>query len=683
MLTSYNWIKDYIKGKLPNANKLANLFAMHAFEVEEIRESKDDWLLDIDVLPNRAHDCLSHIGIARECAAITNLEFKPPIVKIKEERKIKTSDLLEIDVREEICTRYTARIIKGIKVGPTTGKIKERLESLGLQSINNVVDILNYVMLETGQPLHAFDFDKLEGKKKKKIIVRKAKRGEQINALDDNQYKLANDILIIADSKDPLAIAGIKGGKKASITKETKNIIIESANFDMLAIRRTRQKLALQTDASLRFEHEPDPNLTLSAINRATQMVNDICGGKITKEIIDVHSREVLPEEIKLSLDKVKKVLGLEITKKEVIQILKRLELEILESKQNNLLVEIPTFRRDLHIPEDLIEEIGRIYGFGKIPAKVPSILAVLPEKNIEVFWEEKCKNILKEAGFSEIYGYSFVSDKDIKNYHFNQKNLIEVKNPISIEQKYLRPSLIPGLLRNSKENLKNFSNIKIFELGKIYRDLKIAEKRSISGVLIRPESNSKNFFRLKGVMDLLFEKLGISNIWYDEFEATPEDSELSIWKPGARAEIKSGNIEIGFLGEIHSKVLDKLNIPNEVIVFDIDFERLQRICSEEHEYQPISKFPEAVRDLAILIPTNVKVAEVLNIIDCAGGNLVRDVDLFDVYEGSGISEQKKNLAFHIIYQAKDRTLNKEEINNLHQKIINKLEENPSWEVRK
>ena len=292
----------------------------------------------------------------------------------------------------------------------------------------------------------------------------------------------------------------------------------------------------------------------------------------------------------------------------------------------------------------------------------------------------------MKEAGFSEVYNYSFISEKDIKNCYFAQRNLIEVKNPISIEQKYLRPSLIPGLLNNLKKNLKNFSDIRIFELGKMYRDSKVLEKRSLTGALIESGSNSENFFRLKGVIDLLFEKLGISDIWYDEFEATPEDSELSIWKPGARAEIKSGDLEIGFLGEIHPKVLEELGISNEVVVFDFDFEKLQELCSEEHEYQPISKFPAAVRDLAVLIPREVKVVQVLNVINNAGGCLVRDVDLFDVYEGSGISnvsEDKKNLAFHVIYQAEDRTLNKEEISNLHQKIINALEKNPSWEIRK
>lgn len=687
MLTSYNWLKDYIEGKLPKANKLADILALHAFEVEEVRKIEKDWLLDIDVLPNRAHDCLSHLGIARECAAITDLKFKEPVIKIKEDEKIKTSDFLAVEVRDKnACRRYTARVIKGIKVKPSYGKVKERLESLGLQSINNVVDILNYVMLETGQPLHAFDFDKLEGPKKKKIIVRSAERGEKINALDDNQYKLRRDILVIADEKDPLAIAGIKGGRKAMITEETKDIIIESANFDMLAIRRARQKLTLQTDASLRFEHEPDPNLTLLAITRASQMVQDVCGGKIAKGTVDVYPQKILPGKIKLDLNQVEKVLGLKIAKKEIIEILKRLELEILETKENNLLVKIPTFRRDLSIPEDLIEEIGRIYGFGRIPAKVPYVLAAPPEKNLEVFWEERCKDIMKEAGFSEVYNYSFISEKDIKNCYFAQRNLIEVKNPISIEQKYLRPSLIPGLLNNLKKNLKNFSDIRIFELGKIYRDSKVLEKRSLTGALIESGSNSESFFRLKGVIDLLFEKLGISDIWYDEFEATPEDSELSIWKPGARAEIKSGDLEIGFLGEIHPKVLEELGISNEVVVFDFDFEKLQELCSEEHEYQPISKFPAAVRDLAVLIPREVKVVQVLNVINNAGGYLVRDVDLFDVYEGSGISnvsEDKKNLAFHIIYQAEDKTLNKEEISNLHQKIINALEKNPSWEIRK
>ncbi len=685
MLISYNWLKDYLKGRLARPEKLAEILTLHSFEIEEVKKTGKDWLLDIDVLPNRAHDCLSFIGIAREVAAITDLTFKEPSYAVKEDKKIKTPHFIRVEVKDrKACPRYTARVIIDVKIKPSPREIHQRLKSLGLQPINNVVDILNYVMLETGQPLHAFDFDKLEGlKSKKQIIVRKAKSTEKINALDDKKYKLDKDILIIADRKNPLAIAGVKGGRKAEISKSTKTIVIESANFEMKVIRRARQKLNLQTDASLRFEHEPDPNLTILAINRASQLIQKIVGGKIAKGVIDIYPKKVLTKRIKLNLRQVEKLLGIEIAQSRILKIFKDLEFKILESKNNILVVEIPSFRRDLSIPEDLIEEIGRVYGFGKIPSQVPQVLAVPPKRNENIFWEGICKDILKEAGFSEVYNYSFISEKDAQNSSFDKKSLIEVENPISIEQKYLRPSLIPNLLKNVKENLKYFPEIKIFELGKIYKKAKVLEKRALTGVMAKSTLGSEDFYRAKGIIDLLFQKLGITSVWYDDFKQTPEESKISIWQIKKSAEIKVNHTEVGFLGEIRTEILEKLDIPKKVVIFDLDFEKLQKLCAEEHEYQPISRFPAAVRDLAILIPREVKVVEVLNKINSVGGSLIRDVDLFDIYEGEGIAQGRKNLAFHIIYQAEDRTLKKEEIDKLQQKIIKALEKIPDWEVRK
>ncbi len=685
MLISYNWLKDYLKGRLARPEKLAEILTLHSFEIEEVKKTGKDWLLDIDVLPNRAHDCLSFIGIAREVSAITSLNFKEPSYLVKEDKKIKTADFVSVEVKDKkACLRYAARVVADVKIKPSPREIQQRLKALGLQPINNVVDILNYVMLETGQPLHAFDFDKLEGlKSKKQIIIRKAKSAEKISALDDKKYKLDKDILIIADQKGPLAIAGIKGGKKAEITKSTKTIVIESANFEMKAIRRARQKLNLQTDASLRFEHEPDPNLTISAINRASQLIQKIAGGKITKGVIDIYSKKVLAKRIKLNLNQVEKLLGIKIAQSRILKIFKKLNFQVTEDGSLQLVVEIPNFRQDLSIPEDLIEEIGRVYGFGKIPSQVPQVLAVPPKRNENIFWEGICKDILKEAGFSEVYNYSFLSQKDVQNFSFGKKDLLEVENPISIEQKYLRPSLVPSLLKNVKENLKYFPEIKIFELGKIYKKAKVLEKRALTGLISKSTSGPEDFYRAKGIVDLLFQKLGITNIWYDDFKQTPEESKISIWQIKRCAEIKVDHTEVGFLGEIRREILEKLDIPKKVVVFDLDFEKLQKLCAEEHEYQPISRFPAAVRDLAILIPREVKVVEILNKINSIGGPLIRDIDLFDIYEGEEIPQGKKNLAFHIIYQAKDRTLKKEEIDKLQQKIIKALEKIPDWEVRK
>jgi len=379
---------------------------------------------------------------------------------------------------------------------------------------------------------------------------------------------------------------------------------------------------------------------------------------------------------IKLDLDYLERLLGIKIPVKEIKDIFKRLGFQL--SEQGSLMiVKIPTRRLDINIPEDLIEEVGRIYGYQRIPSTFPMAALISPKRNLDIFWEDLSKNILKEAGFTEVYNYSFLSQKEADL--FNSQNLIEVENPISFDYQYLRPSLIPNLLKNVKENQKNFKEIKIFELGKIFKfgKEKLEEKRMLTGLI-----NGEAFYQAKGIIDLLLNKLGISNIWYDQYKATPGESKISIWHPKKCAEIKIDHQEIGFLGEISPKILEDLKIQNKAVLFDLDFEKLMKSVSEEHEFRPISKYPAAIRDISILIPRDVLVEDVLNKIEITGGPLVRDVDLFDIYEGEEIPEGKKSLAFHIIYQAEDRTLSSEEIDQIQKKIIKSLEEE-EWEVRK
>ena len=704
MLFSYNWLQSFFKKKLPKPEKLAEILALHSFEVEEVKRVRKDWALDIDVLPNRAPDCFSHLGITREISAILNYKLGIGEWKLTEDKNLKAKDFVSVEVKpRQACPRYTARVITDVKVGPSPKWIRDRLEVCGLRPINNVVDIANYVMLETGQPLHAFDGEKLEGQK---IIIRFAKEREKIVTLDEEKYDLDEDILVIADEKSPVAIAGIKGGKLPEIDNKTKIVVLESANFNPKVIRKGSKTIDLKTDASWRFEHGIDPNLTEIGINRAAFLIQKIAKGNVAKGLIDFYPKKVLPKRIRLDFDYVKSLLGREIPKKEIINILKRLDFKITGVRPLQIEVEVPTFRLDISIPEDLIEEIGRIYGYQRIKATFPTVSLIPPKRNLDIFWENVIKNILKEAGLTEVYNYSFVSPEQFSIFnsqfskvvdelrsssHFANARVIEVENPISEKQKYLRPSLIPNLLKNVQKNQKNFREIRIFELGKIFQAPR-TEKRMLTGLI-----TGDAFYQMKGVIDSLLQKIGISNIWYDEFEATPEDSnppatlpskgrapsKISIWHPKICAEIKVDHEEIGFLGEISQKILGDLEIEGKLVVFDIDFEKLQRLSSEETIYQPISRYPAAVRDIAVLVPPEVRVEEVLNKIETAAGILVRDVDLFDIYEGEELPEGKKNLAFHIIYQAKDRTLSSKEIDEIQDKIIKALEEELEWEVRK
>jgi len=678
MIFSYNWIKDYIKKKTPPAKKLAELLTKHFAEVEEIKKLGGDFTLDIDVRPNRASDCFSHLGIARECCVILNSEFNPPTggqnSEFIEDKNLRAKDFVSVEIKDkDTCPRYTARVISGVRVASSPKWIQERLKVCGLRPINNIVDTVNYVMLETGQPLHAFDGEKLEGRK---IIVRFARNRERILTLDEQKFELGPDILVIADDKKPIAVAGIKGGKIPEIDKKTNIIVLESANFTSQVIRRGSRRLNLRTDASLRFEHGISPDLTEFAANRAAYLIQKIAGGKIAKGLLDFYPKKIPPKIIRLELDYVKELLGIDISKKEISNILKRLDFKTKEIKKNTFQVSIPVRRLDIALPEDLIEEIGRIKGYEKIEAVFPLSSLVPYKRNLDIFWENLIKNILKEAGFTEVYNYSFFGEKEQKLFNFNKNNLIEVENPINIEQKYLRKSLIPNLLKNVEKNLRYVDEIRIFELGKIFK-MKSEEKRMLTGLII-----GDKFYELKGMIDLLLNKLGISEIYYSEHKPIPEDSEMAVGHPKKLAEIKVNNEIIGFLGEISPGILDKLEIKEKIVYFDIDFEKLSKLSSEEHEYRPISRFPAAVRDIAVLVPRRVKVSEVLNKINTAGGNLIRDIDLFDMYEGAELPQGKKNLAFHIIYQAENKTLSAEEIGKLQKKIIKALEKNYQWQVR-
>ena len=689
MIFSYNWLQSFFDKRLPNPKKLGELLTLHSFEVQKIEKKENDWVFDIDITPNRV-DCFSHLGIAKECGAILNSKLKTQ--KSKPQSKTKNLDIknfITIEVKSKTdCPRYTGKVILGVKVKPSPKWLKERLISCGVLPINNIVDATNYVMLELGQPLHAFDLDKIKGENAKsqipnnvkKIIIRRARKGEKIEALDDKTYILNENILVIADKEGPIAIAGIKGGKRAQISEETQNIFIESANFNPILIRKGQRELKLKTDASLRFEHGLDPNMTEMALLRVTSLIQEIAGGKVLAGEVDYYPQKVKPWTVNLNIKKLQKVLGIEIPPNKVLEILKRLGLEIKKRKKDIIVVGIPTIRKDLQIEEDLIEEIGRIYGYQHIPPIVPKTVLRLPEKEDALVWVSKVRRILKELGFVEVYNYSFVSEKDKQK--LNLVKLIELENPVSDEFKYLRPSLLINLIKNIQENQKNFKQFKLFEIGKIFyqQKEKLFEKRMLSGVIF---GEKEGFYLIKGIVDSLLEQFGISDVFYDEYQPTPEDSLCSFWHIRKSAEIKVSNKKIGFLGEISKKVASLYEIKSEICAFDIDFDKLAKLAFEEQEYLPISKYPAAVRDIAILTPLDTKVADVMNIIYGAGGRLLKDIDLFDIYMGEEIPEGKKNLAFHLIFQSDKKTLSSEEVDRLLNKIIQAIEENPEWEVRR
>lgn len=673
MKFSYNWLQDFFVRKLPKAEALAELLTLHCFEVEAVEKKGADFIFDLDITPNRA-DCFSHKGLALEISAVTGLKLKKEKFDLKENKGLKIKDLVKVELKDKSdCLRYTGRLIKDVKVAPSPKELQERLRNLGLEPINNIVDAANYIMLETGQPLHAFDFDKIKGDK---IIVRRAELGEEMAALDDNSYKLDKDILVIADAKKPLAIAGIKGGKSSGIDKNTRDVFLEAANFDPVLIRKASQKLSLRTDASLRFEHGLDPELTEKAVDRLASLIQELAKGKVILGRVDQYPKKISNRKIKFGFDKTEKLLGLKISKKESKTILKRLGFSV----DNKDFVSIPSFRRDIEIEEDLVEEVGRIHGYNNLEEHFPKLALIPAERNDKVFWQRKVRDFLKENGFTELYNYSFVSKEQAHNFG---GPLVELKNPYSKELYYLRPNLLLNLLIAFKENSKNFNELRLFELGNVFRSQQkgINEETNLAGLI---SAKAGDFYTLKGLIDGLLDSLSLAESFYDDFGATPDESEMIYWDLKHSAEIKvAENKEVGFIGRISDLALKHLGIKGEVFAFEIDFDKLWELATEENEYQPISKFPSAVRDISLLVPRGVKVAEVLNVLNRAGGKLLKDVDLFDIFEGENLPEGKKNLAFHLIFQAEDRTLSSEAIDELQKKIIRALERKNSWQVRR
>jgi len=649
MKFSYNWLQSIIIKKLPNPKELADIITIRFFEVESVERLKNDWIIDIDVLPNRAGDCLSHIGVAKEIAIILNSKIRKEALKLREVSR-NAKDLVSVEVLDSLnCNRYTARVMINISVAESPKWIKERLESCGIQSINNVVDIANYVMLEMGQPLHIFDLDKLSNKE---IVVRMSKAGEKITTLDNNNFVLNKNILLITDNKDPLAIAGIKGGKKAEIDLKTKNIVIESANFNRTSIRKTSAQLKLRTDASLRFEHGLDPNMTNIAIDRTAQMIQEICSGQIAKGIIDIYPNKNKPKKIDLNLTKVQKVLGITIKADKIKKIINDLDLKIISSKKDNLLIEVPTIRQDITIAEDIIEEIGRILGYDKIKSELPSLPITLPIKNKDFFWKNEIKELLKSAGLTEVYNSSFLSQEQFETFKY--VDLMEIEKPATIDQQYLKPSLIPNLIKNIEFNSKFFEEIEIFEIGSVFSKSREEEHFAVA-------LKNKTFFDAKSILELVAGRMNL--------ELSFKLTENNLFDNSA--EVFLGSEKIGILG-----------YNSNLSIFEVNFDKMKKLAVNKRQYCPIPKFPESSRDLAIIVPKEITYENIVNEIKKANIRLLEDISLFDIYSDDKLPKESKSMALRLIYRA-NRTLTSEEVNEMHSKIIKHIEKNNNWIVRK
>ena len=675
MKFSHAIIQEYIDKKLPEPQKLAELLTLRAFEVENLRKVGQDYVYDIDILPNRAHDALSHIGVAREAAVLTGAKLKFKLSPLT--AKTGKVDGISVEVKDKnLCPRYTAAVVYNVNVGNSPKWLAIRLAALGVKPINNIVDAVNYAMMVTGQPLHAFDYDKIKGGR---ILVRMAKNGEIIEALDDKAYILEEDMLVIADTAGPLAIAGIKGGKRAEVSAGTKTLVLESANFDAFSIRHTSEALGLETDAGKRFINEVPIAFAAEGLAFAVQLIKKVAGGKDSGYFIDTLTKLPSQRVAAIRTSYTNTMLGANISQKAISDTLKSLGFYLKKKDKDTLIITIPRWRLDIEREEDLVEEVGRVLGYENIKDAPPVSALVAPKRNVENYWRRRMRDFLANVGFNEIYSPAFVSARMVESWGFDKNNLWEVENPISSELQYLAPSLAPQVSRESLSNLRFFERVRVFEIAEAFARTKAGlEEQCLVITSATKDTDPKYFYELKGTVIQLLNSMGISDIWFDDALTVKEQAELSYLHVSRRAQIKVGDNIYGYIGQIHPRLAGG----GTVMLCELSVSKIAREAEGESQYLPVSNFPEAVRDISILVPRVARIGDVMRTIDDAGGALLRDVDLFDYYENPEMKRDEKSIAFHLVFQAQDRTLTSSEVDKLMEKIIKAVEGEPAWTVR-
>jgi len=635
-----------------------------------------DTIFDLEVTPNRP-DCLSVLGIARELSALTRQSLRCPETDY-EERGVPIEGQVSVDIAApDLCPRYCASLIKGVKIADSPRWLQQRLLACGMRPINNVVDVTNYVMLEYGQPLHAFDYDRIKGKK---IIVRRANSGETLVSLDGVERVLSGGMLVIADAERSVAIAGIMGGANSEVTERTTSVLLEAANFDSASIHTTSRKLSLITDASTRFERGICPELTLPAIKRATRMIIQLAGGEAAEGVIDVYPGKQDRKPVLLSTDDIKRILGIELGVDRVVEVLTSLGFDCKPADSaSQIRVSAPFWRSDIHQAVDLVEEVARIVGYDAIPTTMLS--GSLPSQNPEpiIGFKRKLRDNLTSYGFYEVITYSVTSLELLKRLLPEPRAVdpmpLRVANPMTVEQEYLRPNLRAGLLAALSSNRRHEDGgIRLFELGRVYLpqpDGLPNESEVLCGILSGPRQEEWwqgdgglfDFFDVKGVVESLLGRLGV--------EAGFEESSDESLHPSKQAAVVIAGTRVGIVGEVHPKVSQAFEISGTVYLFEIELGALLPLTTGHRMFQPIPRFPAVVRDIALVIGVEIPHRKVLDVIKSSP--LVRDVTLFDVYTGGQVPPGKKSLAYRLVFQSPTHTLTDEEVNRVQQQIIDEL----------
>ena len=641
-----------------------------------------DRTLDVDLTPNRP-DCLSIIGIAREIAAIQNTPLVLPKAAGDETANGEINRKTSVTIQApEHCPRYTARLIEKITVAASPFWLQERLRSVGLRPINNIVDITNYVMMETGQPLHAFDFDRLVGRK---IVVRTARSGETFQTLDNKNHVLADDMLLICDGEKPVAIAGVMGGSNSEIEENTGRVLLESATFSPTSIRKTAKRLGINTDASHRFERGVDPEGALFAANRAARMIAEICGGSLVEGVIDVHPGKKIRESIPLRMEETNRVLGTDIDPKQAKILLESIGFTASENTDGTMAVLPPSFRVDVTRAIDLMEEIARLYGYNNIPTTFPRITPQSKKPETKPIRRNKIRALMTALGFSEAVNYSFVDSRVADNLNLPQNDIrrksVPILNPLSEDQTEMRTMVLPGLLKNMNKNLsQQVNDLKLFEIAKIFinHDPKDLPEEIEFGCGLWTGSRHQpswhdnktacDFFDMKGAVEAVFSALNLPV----RFTRLPRDK-CYYTRPGYSASIEMGETTLGLVGELHPAVLKQYNLKQTAYIFEINLDLLYPCISDAVSAAPLPKYPWVQRDFTLIVDRGLESQTILDQILRLDEPLVESVNLFDMFEGKQIPEGKKSISFRIRYRSENKTLADEDINVVHKAIADKI----------
>ena len=655
-----------------------------------------DTLIEVDLTPNRP-DCTSVLGIAREIAGFTNQKLKQPV---KNELPELTGEEVPFSVEvlaPEDCPRYGARLLRNVSISPSPWWLRKRLLAVGLRPINNVVDITNLVMLEYGQPLHAFDFHRLAGGR---IIVRRARAGEQIVTLDGEKRQLDKEMLLICDAEKPVAVAGVMGGENSEVIESTRDILLESACFNPLSVRRTARQLNLGTEASYRFERGVDPEVSPRAMERAVQLLVEITGAEIVANGYDCVAGIKPREAIKLRISRTNDILGLQLDAMEVGRFLESIELAVTEADEDTLLVTPPSFRVDLEREVDLIEEVARLQGYNEIPTTMPIVPMSFPEQQPGLELRKKLAAMLVSQGFFEAINYSFVDENyfDWLQLQGNDsfRKAVALLNPLSEDQKIMRTMLLPGLLQNIARNTSRQSNdIRLFEIGKVFHPLAdeplpqenmrlagvISGRRYPGASLLHFGSTPVDIYDCKGTVEAILQEVRIAKGVKLEFN---NNSSVvpSYTEPDSCIVCRAGDRLLGHIGKIDTDVLKSFGIKQAVFFFDLDLDLITEHGPEPKSFTQLPKFPSVNWDIALIVPEAVASGELLTAIDNAGEALVEAAEIFDVYQGDAIAAGHKSVAISLTYRSLEQTLDDKTVNKVHQRLIMMLEKRFQGKLR-